>query len=307
MRRPERSARAGRRLIAGTTAALAVAVLPAVAVAQSDTDIHLLRLDREDGRIAVGPPTAVTDRAGYDNQPAFTPDGRLLYTSIRGGQADTYRYDPETGRTARVTATAESEYSPTPIPGSSRFSVVRVEADSTQRLWSFAADGTAPRLVLEEVAPVGYHAWSGDRLALFVLGDPPTLRVADLAGGAVRVAARDIGRSLQPVPDRDAVSFTQRTDDGWLLREVRLSDDAIRTLARLLGPDEYHAWTPTGEILTAHGTELFQLDRASGEWRTVADVSRHGLGAITRLAVSADGGALAIVVERSAETSGDGG
>ncbi|MDX1675452.1 MAG: hypothetical protein R3314_11715, partial [Longimicrobiales bacterium] len=167
-----------RRLARGVAlTALTAALLPASGTAQTPTDIYLLPLDRqEDGRlVAAGEPRPVTDRDGYDNQPHFTPDGRLLYTSIRDGQADTYLYDPATGETTRVTTTPESEYSPTPIPGSDRFSVVRVEADSTQRLWSFAPDGSRPRLVLEDVAPVGYHAWSDDRVALFVLGDPPTL------------------------------------------------------------------------------------------------------------------------------------
>lgn len=278
---------------------VAAALPPASGPAQSATDIHLLALETRDGRIAVtGEPATVTDRAGYDNQPSFTPEGLLLYTSIRDGQADTYRHDPATGRTTRVTATPESEYSPTPIPGSDRFSVVRVEADSTQRLWSFAPDGTRPRRVLE-VEPVGYHAWAGDRVALFVLGEPATLRLADPATARVRVMARSIGRSLQSVPGRDAISFTQSTDDGWRLRLLDLGTGAIETVAPLLGPDEYHAWTPDGGLLTAHGTEVFQLDEAS--WRPVADVARWGLGPVTRLAVSGDGRTLAIVADRPIE------
>ena len=283
----------------GILALAAAGLLPTPGAAQTPTDIYLLPLARDEaGRLVAGDPRPVTDRDGYDNQPHFTPDGGLLYTSIRDGQADTYRHDPSTGETVRVTATPESEYSPTPMPGSDRFSVVRVEADSAQRLWSFASDGTEPRLVLEDVEPVGYHAWSGDRVALFVLGDPPTLRVADTAGGGVRTAARGIGRSLQSVPERDAITFTQELEAGWLIRELRPSDGRVRSLAPLLGPDEYHAWTPSGELLTAHGTQVLQLDRATGDWRPVVELDRYGLGAVTRLAVSPDGGLLAVVVDR---------
>ena len=43
----------------------------------------------------------------------------------------------------------------------------------TQRLWQFGADGRNPRLVLENVKPVGYHLWVDVRtLALYVLGQP---------------------------------------------------------------------------------------------------------------------------------------
>lgn len=295
------------------TAALAVltALVATEAGAQTATDIYLVELSREDGRVVVtGEPRAVTDRAGYDNQPHFTPAGALLYTSIRGGQADTYRYDPATGETERVTATSESEYSPTPIPGSDRFSVVRVEADSAQRLWSFEADGTGPRLVLEEVEPVGYHAWAGGRVGLYVLGEPPTLRLADPSTGGVRVVAQNIGRSLQTVPGGGAISFTQDLGSGWVIRELRVGDGRVRSLGPLLGPDEYHAWTPDGDLLTGHGTEVFELNSGTRDWRPVVDVSRWGLGGVTRLAVSPDGATLAVVVDRPeppGSVEGDGG
>lgn len=281
--------------------ACAVAALgvSAPAAAQADTDIHLLTLGTEDGRLIVAsPPTAVTDRAGYDNQPQFTADGVLLFTSIRDGQADTYRHDPATGRTTRLTATPESEYSPTPIPGSDRFSVVRVEADSAQRLWSFAGDGSDPRRILA-VEPVGYHAWlAAGRVGLFVLGEPPTLRLAETGAGTARVVAGDIGRSLQRVPDGDAISFTQRDDEGWWVRRLE-SSGRIRTIAPLPGPELYHAWTPDGRLLTARGTEVLELVPGSGTWRRVVDLAEHGLGAVTRLAVSPDGRTLAVVADRA--------
>jgi hypothetical protein len=267
--------------------------------AQADTDLYLLDLDQSGARLAVlGAPFTVTARAGYDNQPAFTPDSRaILYTSIRDGQADTYRYDLATGRSVRVTATAESEYSPTPIPGTGRFSVVRVEADETQRLWSFAHDGSDPRVLLPDVHPVGYHAWVGrDQLALFILGDPPTLQVA-MPGGAARPVATDIGRAIQPVPGQRRVTFTQRSNDEWTLMELDLETEAARVIARLLGPDGYHAHTPDGAILAAHGSRIYQF-RDGGAWQLVVDLSRHGVGSVSRLAVSPDGRLLALVADR---------
>jgi WD40-like Beta Propeller Repeat len=287
-----------------TTLCLAASLAPAnPAAGQAATDIHLLEIAEREGRVLVlGAPARVTDRDGYDNQPAFTADGTaLLYTSIRDGQADTYRHDLRTGEASRVTATAESEYSPTPWPGrGGRFSVVRVEADSTQRLWSFEPDGSDPRLVLHDVAPVGYHAWiDPDRLALFVLGDPPTLRLADTRRGFARVVARGIGRSIQAIPGRAAVTFTQAVGEQWWIREYDVERRQIRSVARMQGPDEYHAWTPGGSLLAAHGTGLYQWhDAGTGEWRLVADLAESGLGRVTRVAVSPDGRRLAVVVDR---------
>ncbi|MEJ2503334.1 MAG: hypothetical protein P8177_08480 [Gemmatimonadota bacterium] len=285
------------------------------AAAQTPTDIYLLELERTGGPVvARGAPRPVTDRPGYDNQPFFTADGAILYTSIRDGQADTYRYDPNTGRTERVLRTPESEYSPTPMPGIDRFSVVRVEPDSAQRLWSFASDGSDGRLVLENVEPVGYHGWlSADRVALYVLGDdaaPSTLRVADTSTGAARVVAERIGRSIQPVPGTEAVTFTQEVDDGWWIREYSLAPDSVRTIGRLLGPDAYHSWLPDGTLLTGHGTQVLRFDPDEREWVPIADMADAGLGTVTRLAASPDGGRLAVVVDRpdtvDADTAGAG-
>jgi hypothetical protein len=295
-----------RRAVASRPLALAaltgLALAPAAALtAQDATDIHLLNLQRVGNRLAVvGPPVAVTDRPGYDNQPAFAPDGHaILYTSIRDEKADTYRYDVPTGAGARVTRTPESEYSPTPIPGSDRFSVVRVEVDGTQRLWSFAADGSDPRLVLPDVAPVGYHAWAdAGTLALFILGDPPTLRLAEPGPGHARVVAEGIGRAIQPVPGRRAVTFTQELDGEWWLRELDVGSGHARSLARLLGPDTYHAHAPGGDILAAHGTRIYQL-LEGGEWAAIGDLAAHGLHGLSRLAVSPDGARLAVVAERA--------
>jgi hypothetical protein len=278
---------------------LALPFLAAPLAAQTDTDIYLLALDRAGERVTVvGAPTAVTDRAGYDNQPLFTADGRsILYTSIRDDQADTYRYDLATRRSVRVTRTPESEYSPTPIPGTDRFSAVRVERDSTQRLWSFAPDGSDARLLLPDVAPVGYHAWiTPDTVALFVLGDPATLHLADVGPGPGREVVVGIGRSIQPVPTRRAVSYTRHAEGEWWLEERELGTGEVHYLAPLLGPDEYHAWAPDGALLTAHGTAIYQW--VGGDWVQVADLGRHGLGPVSRLAVSPDGGLLAVVVDR---------
>ena len=188
------------------------------------TDIYLVRLRGAGGGAISDPPVNLTQRAGYDNQPAFTADGRaLLYTSIRDdGQADTYRLDLASRTSTRLTDTPESEYSPTPMPAGGGFSVVRVERDSAQRLWAFNAEGRAPVLLLPGIAPVGYHLWLDDHtLALFVLGSPNSLQIADTQLGTGRTIAHDIGRSLQRVPGSSRFSFLTARRFGLVPRNRR--------------------------------------------------------------------------------------
>jgi len=270
------------------------------------TDIYLAPLSVEAGRPVVGAPVNITDRAGYDNQPSFTPDGRaVLFTSIHDdGQADIYRYDVQSRRISRVTTTTESEYSPTVMPGGRRFSVIRVEADSTQRLWSFAMDGTDPRLVLTDIKPVGYHVWLDDRnLALFVLGTPNALVLADARGARRDTIGRDIGRSLVMLPGGHAFTYLQHQGTTWSLTRVDFEHAGAPTtamLAQMPRGADYVVWVSPRLAITASGSSILAWSPGQSDWTTVKDLGPAGLARASRLAVSRDGRWLAIVAEPAA-------
>lgn len=266
------------------------------------TDIYLADLRVAHRRVTVGTPVNVTARLGYDNQPFFLRDGRsFLYTAIReDGQADIFRYDLDRKTSVQLTATRESEYSPTPLSHGDGFSVVRVEADSTQRLWAFDADGSRPRLVLDSIKPVGYHAWGGDyTVVLYVLGSPSTLQIADAQSATSRgeIVARDVGRSLQRIPGRAAVGFLQRDSvAGPWLEEVDVRTQRVTKLVKTPQGSDFFVWMPNGIVLTASGTTLYQWDsQRGGAWEPVADFAPAGLTSVSRLAVSPKGDRLAIV------------
>jgi dipeptidyl aminopeptidase/acylaminoacyl peptidase len=264
--------------------------------APANPEIYLLPVSVTDGKIALGKPANITNRAGYDNQPSFSPTGRsIFYTSTReDGQADIYRYDVATKTSERLTKTApESEYSATVMPSKERLSVVRVEQDSTQRLWSFNFNGSDDRLVLPDVKPVGYHAWiDPSHVVLFVLGTPNSLVLANLRTGARDVLAHDIGRSLLPLPTRYGFTFLSHRDSSWMLTEMRLNraTDSVslaRPLVTLPEGMDFVAWVGT-TLIGGSGSKMFSW-RAGGQWNEVADLAGDGLTHITRLAVSPDG------------------
>jgi hypothetical protein len=282
-----------------------VATSPIGAQGAAGTDIHLVALTLRDSTATVGTPVNITSRPGYDNQPSFTPDGRaVLFTSIRAdAQSDIYRYDIAARATNRVPTTTESEYSATVMPGGRRMSVIRVEADSTQRVWSFLLSGGDPRLVLADVKPVGYHAWANDSvLALFVLGSPATLQVANARTGRARVIVGGIGRSIHRIPGSEAISFVEKQSDSvWVIRRLDPARDSITTLVRTLPRVEDYAWAPDGSILMAQGNRLFRWKPArrstgaASEWTEIATFSDPAMQRLSRLAVSPRGDWIALV------------
>lgn len=248
----------------------------------------------------------VTNREGYDNQPMFSPDGdKVYFTSIGGDdQADIYAYSIKNGDTKRITETLESEYSPTFMPDGKHLSVVRVEKDkdNTQRLWKFPLNGGPPSLVLENIKPVGYHCWiDGNSVALFILGEPNTLQIADISTGKAEKIADNIGRSMHKIPGTSKISFTVKQNDRWILQEFDPQTHKIETIVEGADSSEDYVWTRDGKILMASGTILFQWDPSHpvNNWTQVADLSNTGFGKITRLALHPQGSLLALVAQAS--------
>jgi len=275
---------------------------PPAAAPPPDTEIFLAPLE-SGGR--VGRPVNVTNSPGYDNQPAFTPDGgSLLFTSIRGGgtQTDIYRYDITAGSITQVTRTPESEYSPTVTPDGAHISVIRVEADRTQRLWRFTREGETPELVLANLKPVGYHAWAGDHtLVLFVLGPPATLQLADTSDGLAETLVTGINRSIQQIPG-GTISFVVRTSDTAATLSIRELDPRTRRITPLVdavaGAREADcAWTPDGMLVMAEKDVLYGWRRGQAGWSRLADLAALGLHGVTRIAISPKGDRIALVTQ----------
>jgi dipeptidyl aminopeptidase/acylaminoacyl peptidase len=257
-------------------------------------------------------PQPVATERGYENQPFFSNDGRaILFTANRDRkQTDIYEFDRIARRIRQLVATPEAEYSATITPDGAGFSVIRVEADGTQRLWRFDRNGTNPRVVLTDIKPVGYHAWIDEnRLVLFVLGQPPTLQLASVATGKAEIKARDIGRSLHRMADRRSVSFVQREADGehWV-KALEPASGAITPIVRAAPGSTARdcAWLPDGTLLMSSGTRILahrpsaSAKPADVVWHDVFDAAAHQLGDVTRMAVAPDGKTLAIVVNEAA-------
>jgi hypothetical protein len=276
---------------------------PTAATAPS-TDIFLGTLLLDGDRMEIGDFINITDRDGYDSQPHFVAHGTaLLYTSARDSrQTDIYRYDTETGTVTQVTHTpAASEYSPTVMPGGRMFSTIR-EEPGRQGLWQFGMNGGDGGGMLDEVQPVGYHAWVDPHtVAVFVLGDSitaSTLQLVDLRSGVASIVAENIGRSLHRIPGQRKISFVHKlSDDEWLINAVDVDTRSITTITPTLPGSEDYAWLSASTIIMGSESTLYRFVEG-GEWEIVAELAEFGVRGITRVAVSVAGSRIAVVGER---------
>lgn len=283
----------------------------------ANTEVYLADLGPAASPKFDGTLVNISNSPGYDNQPSFTPDGKaVLFTSVRGGgaQSDIYRYDIATKALTQLTRSPENENSPLVTPDGKTFSAVRTEMDKTQRLWRFDLDGSNPRVVLENIKPVGYHVWiDATHLALFVLGaghgDPSTLQIADTATGTAEVIDTNIGRSLLMRPGVGTVSYVSKKAAPWMVNEVNVASRQIKPVVPF-APDlagvEDCAWDPSSRgttLFAGKGAAVWMAhpDRRDGgdTWAKQWDLSPAGVDRITRLATSVSGGHLwmALVAE----------
>jgi len=182
-----------------------------------------------------------------------------------------------------------------------------VEADGTQRLWRFTLDGRDPELVLTDIKPVGYHAWAdAHTLALFVLGSPATLQIADPQTGKADTVVRGINRSIQRIPGGRTISFVQRLpperEGAVPALKVSELDPVSHTVTPLIdvvaGAREADlAWTPDGMLLMAEKDVLYGWKRGEPAWRRLADLAALGLHGVSRIAVSPNGDRIAFVTQ----------
>jgi hypothetical protein len=287
-------------------------LLSANAFAQlPNTDIWLLDISSVgDSVILFSNPINITNRAGYDNQPAFSPDGKyILYTSIRDEkQSDIYKYDLKTKTISQFTKTSTSEYSPTFMPDGKNISVVMVEPDSVQRLWKFPVKGGEPTCIMKDIDSVGYHCWiNKDSLALVMITEPATLRVVDVHSQKNKLFATNVSRCMYSYSDKMAgfiyMSKSCQLDKDWLLLNSKTNYNNIcislepRHLPEESQDFSIHSFNNNPIVFFGYKNKLVELDYFSNTIKCDLDLSKYGITNITRLAVSPDGKKIAIVAE----------
>jgi len=254
--------------------------------------------------ITIGAPERLTDHRGYDNQPAFRPDGSgLYYVSRDEGHSDIHFYDLSTRSSRQLTSTRmENEYSPRLSPDGESISTVRVERGGGFRLLRLDLDGGNPRPVTDRVhESISYYAWidAGSLVVVVTAVEPNELYLVDLQNGDVRLITTDVGRSVQAIPGRRSISFQHHPESTrpWI-NELDVDTGEILRIAPALPGSVDHAWIHGDLLIATRGSELFALvPGPASRWEAVVDFRSQGLNGLTRVSVSADASRIAFAAE----------
>lgn len=264
---------------------------------QSQVYLFDLVQEEEDSDVWLSKPRLLTafNPDGYNNQPSFFNNNDLyltVQTPEDTTQTDIYLLNLDKGTKTRVTRTAESEYSPTLMPDYYYFSAVRIEADEngTQRLWQFPVDRMDKgRPVFPNIRNIGYHTWiSRYFVALYIVGSPNLLIMADTRDGSWKRVTTDVGRSMHKLPNNNLAFLKKESEQRWTINELNVLDNTFKPLApALLGAEDF-AVLPNGSLLAGQGSKLYHFRKGAQEWVEIADLRNYGIRNITRLAISAD-------------------
>ncbi len=239
---------------------------------------------------------------GYNNQPAFISNDLLLLTVglPDSNQTDIYQLDLRQHTLLRVTATLESEFSPSLMSNKLYFSAVRVETDEgrTQRLWRFPLDRLGyGQPVFPYLRRVGYYCWlDHKKVGVFIVNDPPLLIIADAKDESTRPVISDIGRGLQRLPNGHLAFVHKERPDAWFIKSVDPYTLDQKYLVACLPGSEDFAVMPDGTLLQPHGSKLYKFRPGRDKhWVLVADFKNYRMAKISRIAISPDSRTLVLV------------
>lgn len=245
---------------------------------------------------------------GYNNQPHFASNELLLLTvqfPQDTTQTDIYSLNLATRTKTRITATVESEYSPTLVPMANprdlpHFSTIRVESDgnNTQRLWKFPLNlSNNGQPLMPSVTDVGYHCWINPReLALFIVGEPHQLATADVAREDLTNVTANIGRCIQKMP-RGNVAFVHKISaNSWLIKSFNNANYRPKLVTATLKGSEDFVVLADGTFIAGRGSKLYKFNKSRDiGWVEIADLSYYDITDITRLAVNLVNDKIAII------------
>lgn len=273
-------------------------LLPILCIAQiPETDVWLFKISKKDGIYNCLNGLNITHRIGYDNQPAFSADGKyILYTRIDSSkQADIYQYNISKKTHINLTKSEVSEYSPTPMPQGNSFSCVVVEKDSSQRVWQYNLDGTFSKILFPEIDSIGYHTWlNEDSLLYYKLTESHSLRVVNGKLQDNWLADKPT-RAFKKMQSAHQFMYGVKQDSVIHYRTYNATLRKSELFATHKSTSEDFIWHSELGLLKSEGAEILRYNEQTKQWDVLFSFSAIGIKKITRFMFDAKNKQLVLV------------
>jgi ketosteroid isomerase-like protein len=278
----------------------------------NDSEVWVGSLDMSGGRFAVSNLVNISKHPGYDNQPAFFPDGKLVFTTQ-------IAVLDETGHAVQAVIHDFAKGTSTPVPGALGFSPTPAADGSLMLLRDghvVLHDAAGKESQLTETKDAGYFArfdeqtwvlYINDKQRRIAMYDPKTKALDTMALGSMTAPFRIPGKravsfvAVEPFPAPEGVAPPPRK---LFLRQLNLDDHQVTTLASISFPTSgSHVWTSRGTLLMASGHTIYEWNPAKpDDWPVAATFDNPELQGLTRIAVSPRGDRIALVSTPRDET-----
>ena len=271
-----------------------------ISFCQSNTDVFLFNLVSNNNSIKVANGTNISNNEGYDNQPSFLNNDRILYSSTRNGQTDIAQYFSSYKSKVLINLTEGSEYSPLKIPNKNEVSAVRLDKDGKQRLYRYnLSNGQSSELIQDLV--VAYYTWFNEETIVSAVIEDQQLNLfaTNISAGISKKYATNVGRSFHKIPSSNLISFISKENENqWQIKSINPDTGVTKLIANTMEGVEDICWLNNKTILSGRGTKLYKLTlNKDNNWVEISDFSSLGITSITRITVNSSMDKLAITAD----------
>ena len=271
-------------------------------IAQSDSEIFLLDIKFKQDKIEISNVKKISNNKGYNNQPIFVSNDKILFTSERNLQNDIVQYDSSENSLKYLTNTLTSEYSPIRYK-KNKVTAVSLDKKGEQYLRIYNVKDNTFKIPFTDKI-VGYYNYSKkikNQIVSSVLeNNELVLYTSNLKTKEHTYIDNNTGRSIHNIPKNkfgeEKISYISKKDSIWNINYVDLSSYKTKTITTTLNNNEDICWLKDGSILTSNKNNLYIFNsKLSKDWKLLCSLEEYGITNISRIAINPNNDKLALV------------
>ena len=271
-------------------------------ISQSNTEIFLLDIKFKLDKIEIYNLKKISNNKGYNNQPIFVSNDKILFTSERNLQNDIVQYDSSENSLKYLTNTLTSEYSPIRYK-KNKVTAVSLDKKGEQYLRIYNVKDNTFKIPFTDKI-VGYYNYSkkikNQIISSVLENNELVLYTSNLKTKEHTYIDNNTGRSIHNIPKNkfgeEKISYISKKDSIWNINYVDLSSYKTKTITTTLNNNEDICWFKDGSILTSNKNNLYIFNsKLSKDWKLLCSLEEYGITNISRIAINPNKDKLALV------------